>query len=48
MMSTYGTTIKILQNTVHRGLILWKVSINDKNNCKTVTKKHHSHGLISL
>jgi len=41
MVSTYGTATKMLQNTVHRGLILRKVSINDKNDYKTVTKKHH-------
>ena len=48
MMSIYGTTVKILQNTVHHGLIPWKVFINDKDDYKTVTQKHHPHGLISL
>ena len=48
MVSTYGTTVKMLQNTVHRGLILLKVSINDKGNYKTVTKKHPPNGLISV
>ena len=43
MVSTYGTTVKMLQNTVHRGLIVWKVSIDDKDDYKTVTKKHHPH-----
>ena len=38
MVSTYGTTVKMLQNTVHRSLILWKVSIIDKDDYKTVTK----------
>ena len=36
MVSTYGTTIKMLQNTVHRGLILRKVSNSDKDDYKTV------------
>jgi len=31
MVSTYETTVKMLQNTLHRGLILGKVSINDKD-----------------
>jgi len=48
MVSTYGTAVKMLQNTVHHGLIPWKVSINDKDDHKTVTKNHHPHGLISL
>jgi len=33
-----GSIVKMLKNTVHQGLILWKVSINDKDNYKTVTK----------
>jgi len=40
MVSTYGTTVKMLQNTVHRSLILQKVSINDRDDYKTVTKQH--------
>ena len=32
MVCTNGTAV---QNTVHRGLILWKVSINDKDNYKS-------------
>ena len=36
MVSTYGTTIKILQNTVHCGLIPRKVSIKDKDNYKNL------------
>ena len=35
MVSTYGTTVKMLLNTVHHGLIIWKVSINDKDDYKT-------------
>jgi len=31
MVSTHGITVKMLQNTVHRGLILWKVSINEED-----------------
>ena len=43
-----GTTVKMVQNTVHCGLILQKVSIiNDKDNYKTVTK-NSPHGLISV
>ena len=38
----HGATIKMLQNTLHHGLILWKVSIKT---VKTVTIKHHPHGL---
>ena len=48
MVSTYVTRVKMLQNTVHHGLIPRKVTINDKDDYKTVTKKHHSHGLISV
>ena len=40
MVSTYGTTVKMLQNTVHCGLILWKISINGKEDYKAVTKKY--------
>jgi len=47
MVSTYGTTVKTLQNTVHRSLILWKVSINDKDDNKTVTK-NSTHTVLSL
>jgi len=47
MVSTYGTTVKMLQNTVHHGLILRKVSINDKDNYKTVTK-NITHMVSSL
>jgi len=32
MVSTCETTDKMLQSTVHRGLILQKVSTNDKDN----------------
>ena len=39
MVFTYGTTVnKMLQNVVYRGLIQWKVSINDKDDYKTTTK----------
>ena len=43
----YGTTVKKLQNTLHCGLILWKVSINDKDDYKTVTK-NATHMVLSL
>ena len=45
MESTCGTT---LQNIVHRGLIPRKVSINDKDHYKTVTKEQPtwSHLLV--
>jgi len=45
MMPTYGTTVKMLQNTVHHGLILRKVSINNKDDHKAVMKKHHPNVL---
>ena len=48
MVSTYGTKFKMLQNTVHHGLIPRKVSINDKDDYKNSHKKHHPHGLIAL
>ena len=47
MMCTHGTTVKMLQNTLHRGLILRKVSINDKDNYKTVTK-NATHMVLSI
>ena len=47
MVPTYGITIKMLQNTVHCGLILWKVSINDKDDHKTVPK-NTTHIVLSL
>jgi len=47
MVSTYGTTTKMLQNTMYRGLILQKVSFNDKNDYKTVTK-NTTHMVLSL
>ena len=37
----------MLENAVHRGLILWKVSINDEDNYKTVTK-NTPHMVLSL
>jgi len=46
MVSTYGTTVKMLQNSVHRGLILQKVSINAKHDYKTVTK-NTTHMVLS-
>ena len=47
MVSTYGTTVKTLQNTVHRGLILRKVFINDKDEYKMVTI-NTTHMFLSL
>ena len=34
------------QKTVHHSLILWKVSINDKGNYKTVMKQHQPHAIL--
>jgi len=34
----YGTIVKMLLNTLHHGLFLRKVSINDKDDYKIVTK----------
>ena len=47
MVSTYGTAVKILQNTLHHCLILQKVFVNDKDDYKKVMKKCHPHDLIS-
>ena len=54
MVSTYGTTVKMLQKNFALwseffcGLILRKISINDKNDYKTVTKMPPTWSYLSI